>query len=155
MTKQEAFTLMVQHLRTQAAPSFTTGKDGEVHCLYRHPDGIKRCAVGVLLSDADYRPTLENKGIGGVLAFYPHLRQLAPLNSTTCIYGYFGMLQQMQNLHDSVLDSQGNIKKDFLNLWEDGFKNIARDHDLIVPEHPCTDKVTVEVAMTQAEPITV
>jgi hypothetical protein len=109
--------------------------------------------VGVLIPDKDYSTCLEGKGIGGLLVDHPHLGWLAPLN-TGSDYG-LGMLQQMQNLHDSVVDSQGNVKTDFLDLWEQGFKNIATDHDLIVPEHPCKDKVTVEVAMTQAEPITV
>ena len=153
MTKQEAFTLMVQHLRTQAIPSVISHDEGGVNCLYRHPDGIRRCAVGVLIPDKDYSTDLEGKGVGGLLIDHPHLAWLAPLNHRG-MDGPFGMLHQMQNLHDSVVN-QGNIETNFLDHWEQGFTNIARAHGLIVPEHPCKDTVTAEVAVAQAETITV
>ena len=154
MTKQDAFTLMVQHLRTQGAPSFTY-KDGSLNCLYRHPDGIKRCAVGVLIMDKDYTRNIENKGVGGLLIDHPHLGWLAPLNYMDEDSSGIGFLQRMQSLHDSVIKIDGTIKEGFLDLWENGFRKIARDHGLSVPEHPCKDKGTVEVAVTQAETLMV
>lgn len=56
-TKQETFDTVVDHLRTQGQPSI---RDGE--CAYRGALG-RRCAAGVLISDEDYKPSMEGHSI--------------------------------------------------------------------------------------------
>lgn len=58
MTNQEAFNIVVTGLRKQGEPSIAHGT-----CLYRHPDGIKKCAIGFLIPDDEYKPSFDGPGI--------------------------------------------------------------------------------------------
>ena len=58
LTKQEIFNTVRDHLLTQGTRS--TNKRGR--CAYRGEDGA-RCAVGALIPDHLYDPTLEDLGV--------------------------------------------------------------------------------------------
>jgi hypothetical protein len=52
-TNQEAFDLVVTHLKNQGRQAFADGA-----CKYRTSDGLK-CAIGALIPDEDYMPEME------------------------------------------------------------------------------------------------
>ena len=132
MTQQEAFNIMVQHLRTQGSPSYysATNNFGTGNrCYYRHPDGIKRCAVGVLISDKDYAPALEYLSAARLVE-----RQLASLKGLTSEF-----LCTMQDSHDSVAALARGNDEAWRRLMEDEYIHIAKDYRLTVPQHPCQE----------------
>lgn len=57
-SEQEVFDTVVLHLLKQEAKA--EGEDGE--CLYRDPEG-RKCAVGCLIPDEQYRDHMEGKGL--------------------------------------------------------------------------------------------
>jgi hypothetical protein len=58
-TKQEIFDVVAKHLLTQKAQARTLVEYGSLgECAYRTGDGM-RCAIGALINDADYDPTIE------------------------------------------------------------------------------------------------
>lgn len=108
MNNQEAFNKMVRHLRSQKERSIA--KDGV--CLYRGSNGLK-CAVGALIPDNEYTPEFEEVNAANVATKCPSL------------YGInHSLLHDMQYLHDNT-----DVKE-----WENGFKDIAEDFDLYVPQ---------------------
>ena len=126
MTNQEAFTLVVQHLRTQGAPSQVLIPYRA--CLYRHPDGIKRYAVGVLIPDSEYDTHMERQ----LLVDVARIPSLCHLD--------FGLLNELQIAHDrpSMPDTT------WLNCVEQRFVEIASKFNLQVPPHPCLERPTDE-----------
>ena len=65
MTKQEIFDRVSRHLLTQQCKSRTPEWDfklGRYRCLYRGPNGTS-CAVGCLIPDDQYDPTIEHQGV--------------------------------------------------------------------------------------------
>ena len=58
-TRQEAFDVMVSGLIKQGKPSYDIQTMG---CMYNNHDGQK-CAVGMLIPDEFYSPTLEGCGV--------------------------------------------------------------------------------------------
>lgn len=64
MTEQEAFDIVVKHLFGQKRPSMTREfrKLWAPVCAYRGEKG-RKCAIGVLVSDEEYSPELENNGV--------------------------------------------------------------------------------------------
>ncbi len=61
-TMQEVFDVVVAHLLTQNRQSLNY----EGSCAYRGENGLK-CAVGVLIADECYSPTLENRLVSSPL----------------------------------------------------------------------------------------
>ncbi len=61
MNEQEVFNTVVTHLFAQGRRA-SNPDDG---CFYRTPEGLK-CAVGVLIPDALYRPDLEGTTAYGI-----------------------------------------------------------------------------------------
>ena len=60
---QEVFDLVRTHLLQQNKPSFATlGHDGFPKPAYRGDDGCK-CAIGCLIPDDKYTPTIEQLGV--------------------------------------------------------------------------------------------
>lgn len=63
MDKQEAYDIMVAHLREQRAFSFTIKRlengEPQYRCAYRGKGGVK-CAVGCLIPDDVYSKDMEN-----------------------------------------------------------------------------------------------
>lgn len=136
MTTQEAFTRIVQHLRTQGRQSITINGG----CRYRHHDGITRCAVGVLIPENEYSPFLENKAVDIIMCYTPSLQGIS-----------LRFLYTMQNAHDKstflyngvscVHDFQNNkvITKSWILYMEESYIHIAHRFNLIVPSHPCIE----------------
>ena len=120
MTNQKAFTLMVQHLRTQGEPS---RDDSGNLCLYRHKDGVKRCAVGVLIPDSEYHPKYE----GNVVGFLHDNFKIPSLQGLN-----LDLLENMQNAHDDI-----EHRKEWRTWMEVVYVRIAKDFGLEVPPHPC------------------
>lgn len=110
MTNQEAFDKMVAHLRKQGQKAQENGA-----CRYRTKNGLM-CAVGCLLTDEEYRPGMEGKGV-------EHMQHL---------YGVFpklsvGLLAEMQDTHDAYAPSH----------WEERFASTATRYGLVyVPATP-------------------
>lgn len=58
MTKQEIFNTVCKHLIDQGQ----TSKGDDYYCAYRGDNGLK-CAVGCLIKDECYSPTLEGSSV--------------------------------------------------------------------------------------------
>ena len=70
MNPQEIYDTVAKHLFAQGMRS--RGKkpnDAASSCMYRGPNGTK-CAVGILISDKLYEPTMEGSSITGLFANY-------------------------------------------------------------------------------------
>lgn len=133
MDNQQAFNTVVQHLRTQGAPSETYNpKSGGNLCVYRHPDGVRRCAVGVLIPDEYYTPQMENKAVGTL-----QLNGLAPF-----LRGISSdMLVDLQDAHDWTCSTV----EEWRQYMEEKYIVIAERFGLTVPPHPCAvEQVVVE-----------
>ena len=64
-TKQEIFDKSVFGLRGQGGPSFVIDDRGDINCRYRAPNG-RKCAVGHVISDADYDGQFEGRVAAGL-----------------------------------------------------------------------------------------
>ena len=93
MTNQEAFSKVARHLLKQNARSMI-----DDHCAYRANNGL-RCAVGCLLSDAEYDPVWDQR----VISVTDLRIQFAPPS----LAGLDGdLLSELQMLHDSEEPAQ-------------------------------------------------
>ena len=108
MTNQEAFDIMVTHLRKQGCKS-----EDEQHetCLYRGPNGLK-CAVGALIPDEEYKPEWDEKGTAAGRLDCAALRGIEG-----------GLLYAMQQAHDHSP----------VRWWEEKFQEIADTYHLTIP----------------------
>ena len=144
MTNQDAFTTVVQHLRTQGAPSYSSKHGG---CSYRADDGIRRCAVGVLIPDAQYSPQMEGRTleVSDEEQLIIGMRGLTPIPVPEGVSRE--MMRQLQLVHDMAVAGPVfkqdlihrqplYVREGFLEGWEKGFKAIARVWNLEVPPHP-------------------
>lgn len=104
MTNQEAFDKMVAHLRKQGKPAHEDGS-----CRYRTKDGLM-CAVGCLITDAEYKRGMEGMGVENMMAAYEVLQDLDP-----------PLLAEMQDTHD-VYDP---------TVWEERFADTATRYGLV------------------------
>ncbi len=104
MTNQEAFDKMVAHLRKQGKPAKQDGS-----CRYRTDDGLM-CAVGCLLTDAEYKRSMEGKGVERMQRTYGVLQDLDP-----------SFLAEMQDTHDGWETT----------VWEARFADTAAHHGLV------------------------
>lgn len=104
MTNQEAFDKMVAHLRKQGQKAQENGA-----CRYRTKGGLM-CAVGCLLTDEEYRPGMEGKGVEHMQHLYGVLQDLDP-----------PLLAEMQDTHDAYAPSH----------WEERFARTAATYGLV------------------------
>lgn len=110
-TPQEVFDFVVNHLYKQGRPALHNitnhGGDGSVKCAYRSQDGLT-CAVGCLLTDEEYKPDMEYRGIWR-LAHYGQLVAVAG--------GFYNrhasLLQKLQLVHDG--NGSDEFNRDYLN----------------------------------------
>jgi hypothetical protein len=89
MNAQEIFNTVATHLFAQGAQA--SSPHDENACMYLAPDG-KKCAVGCLITDAEYSPNMENKTIEHLLE-EKHLPRFFP---------FLTLLKDLQEVHDSV-----------------------------------------------------
>lgn len=111
MNNQQAFDLMVTHLRNQKLRSAIYDGHNR-YCVYRSPDGLK-CAVGVLIPDEFYDSNLEGQPASSLTNLIPFLQNVDK---------YF--LDKMQEIHDFRSP----------NNWEEAFEDIAFEYDLKIPK---------------------
>lgn len=112
MNTQQAFDIMVAHLRQQGRPS----RYDAAGCAYRGPDGLK-CAVGALIPDELYRDNMEGRTIRTLLisdrdAYHKLSRLLDRVDVQ--------LLEEMQTIHDHNEPKQ----------WEKAFKYVAEEFNL-------------------------
>lgn len=126
-TAQEIFDTVARHLIAQGAQSITD--DG--HCRYRADDG-KRCAVGCLFTDEEYRPSMEGHGVSSVMLpgrLKPHSM----------------LLRDLQRVHDVPAMGHGGIA----DLTAQHF--IPRLHDVAERHGLSTDVLMIAVPAAEAE----
>lgn len=88
---QSVFNKVIRHLRRQGVRSV----DGH-RCLYRGPDGTS-CAVGCLIPDELYDPSMEGQGVGSLIYDAEHPKTVQRL------LGPRLLLEELQNLHDEYM----------------------------------------------------
>lgn len=89
MTDQEAYETVCRHLLTQRQKS-RAEVGGDVVCAYRGEDG-RKCAIGCLISDDQYRPDMECNTVRGLVE--SHGLVLCPSTA---------LLRDLQVLHDTM-----------------------------------------------------
>ena len=90
MDAQEIFDTVARHLLTQKARA-----EDNLGCMYHAPDG-KKCAVGCLITDEEYSPSMENTAISDLIN-NNRLKRLSPFQ---------GLLQDLQYVHDRILPEE-------------------------------------------------
>jgi hypothetical protein len=108
MGQQETFDTVVSHLRRQNAKA--VGNYGL--CVYRSTNG-RKCAVGCLIPDDKYSPSLEG-----------HSLEVEFQNELKAILAEEGhdldLVRQLQVIHDRV----------FIHHWETEFEKLGRSRRL-------------------------
>jgi hypothetical protein len=89
MTDQEIFDTVAKHLLTQKAKALS--ENGT--CAYRGENGTK-CAVGCLISDEDYFPSIEGKVVTGLFRDFGEKPAINQLKSNEIL------LIKLQSIHD-------------------------------------------------------
>jgi hypothetical protein len=109
MEAQEIFDTIVNHLRNQNAKSTYHSEDPDEtdpSCAYRGVDGMQ-CAIGCLLTDAEYAQIHEGMSVRSIITSVPSFKSR---------YGnHARMLVLFQSLHDEAV----------ITSWEAQFKLIA------------------------------
>jgi hypothetical protein len=91
MTSQEIFDTVIDHLLSQ-------GKQSKSHvCLYRSDDGSK-CAVGALIPDSEYDPTMEFSVVDD--RYTPHPASAIQAWAQWKHPNDLKLLNRLQRLHD-------------------------------------------------------
>jgi hypothetical protein len=93
LDKQQVFDQIAGHLLTQSRKSHQSYNGcAKFRCAYRGDEGLK-CAIGALISDEEYKPTMETKSVASLaVEFFP-----SPLLDK----GVTDFLQTFQTIHDS------------------------------------------------------
>lgn len=113
MNAQEIFETVVRHLSKQGRrsmralhgaerPEWIEGGAPAMRCAYRG-DGGTMCAVGVLIPDEEYRPTLEGLLVRSLLDRADIGTAVAALRR------HASLLFELQRAHDSVMPNNGPI----------------------------------------------
>jgi len=114
-TLEQAFIVMADHLRRQGERSVGV-VHGEGTCMYRDPSG-RKCAVGALISDDEYRDSLETMLVTDL-----------PVKAALDASGWptddraIGLYRAMQSVHDNYKPSQWRTHALFI-AKEYGFVN--------------------------------
>ena len=103
-TLREVFKQVQQHLLTQGMQSKGEDASGIVRCMYRGPEELK-CAVGCLIADEDYRPSMEGEYIYPCHEFQ-NIDELGPELEINSEAQYLYMLSRLQAVHDTVAPDQ-------------------------------------------------
>jgi hypothetical protein len=93
--RSDVFNYVINHLREQGCQSLFEEKK---MCAYRG-DGGTMCAVGTLIADDEYSPSLENNSIVALFA-----KNLLPTDLKKRIEPNLHMLSDLQKLHDNFLE---------------------------------------------------
>lgn len=120
-TAQETFDTVVNHLRQQGKRAVDPTLGGT--CLYRAPDGSK-CAVGILIKDEEYFPSMEL--LGTVRHLLKNDFVLPPLRKR--LGEHLSLLIALQDIHDGARDLTGQV---LMNEWELRFQLLAEERKLV------------------------
>jgi len=91
MTAQEVFETVAEHLFTQGWRALADNM-----CMYRDREG-RKCAVGCLIDDEDYRPEMERLP---VKALCRNFKEVLPPTILSNVY----LLMDLQQVHDEVMN---------------------------------------------------
>ncbi len=114
MTEQETFNKVVRHLRKQKVKSLRNGGFG---CAYRGDNGTK-CAVGCLIPDELYHPSMEGK-----VAFESDMRNFLQLLDIDT-----ELANDLQEVHDSHMRLEYDERTEF------ALECVAQKHGLKMPD---------------------
>lgn len=112
MNKQEIFDKVVSHLRLQGKKSLIG--EGTTGCAYRGHDGTM-CAVGCLISDEQYRPTMERANLASLRE-----KCMLPDHLSNLSLDSFQLLAKLQFIHDFYE----------IGSWEEQWKSCASHYGL-------------------------
>jgi hypothetical protein len=121
-TTQELFDYVTSFLLKQGEQS--RGLGGE--CAYRGRDGLM-CAVGCVIPDEFYSPSMEGEGIDTVFAEYWH-RQGKQRPFWKALAKHEGLLVELQEVHDNPYSHHD--PDTVLRSWIEGFQHIAKKRKL-------------------------
>jgi hypothetical protein len=130
-TNQELFNIMADHLLTQLA--LAMDEEGK-NCMYRGMNGTK-CAVGALISDETYRPTIESVGMytvnimGSNYAMNDKKKaMLECLTANGIENDSYPLLAAIQDVHDNA---ESCIKQeDLKEHWTDKLDRVCKRFNL-------------------------
>jgi len=104
LTPQEIFDIVAKHLLTQNEKSIIPVQGNCLNpwkCLYHSPDG-KKCAIGVLIPDKEYKPAIENSGdVRYLINYHPSCPKSLSVycdNTQTMM-----LLEELQGIHDEMI----------------------------------------------------
>lgn len=91
---------VIDHLVAQGTPAICLSNHGETACAYRQIDGavVRSCAVGCLIPDEQYDPSMENMSVAPLLeGFEGFVPEVRPHDYELRV----SVLQALQSIHDS------------------------------------------------------
>lgn len=100
LNKQQVFDKVAAHLLAQKITSSKSHIVGG-SCLYRGPNGTK-CAVGCLIPDDLYEPSMEGKSVPGSGDFDMYLSTVGKVLTQIVEKDTFPLLAALQLLHDTI-----------------------------------------------------
>jgi len=99
VTKQEYYDLLVKSAFDGTFPGFDRER---FECEYRSPDGCRKCAVGILMSDQFYRKSYEGNTVRYLVEkMKTDVSPILPDGMT------YEDLQTVQKIHDSLAALNG------------------------------------------------
>jgi hypothetical protein len=115
MTQQEAFNKAYLGIIKQGGPAII----GTKSCRYRTIDG-KKCGVGQLFPDSEYKEGFEGKRANLIAGFVPSLARLNP-----------HFLTNLQGAHDGAA---GGPREFFITDFKQRMAYIAKQYKLEIPD---------------------
>ena len=123
-TPQSLFTTVARHLLTQMERSVRDAPDAPGNgCAYRGDDG-RKCAVGCLIPDEQYRPKFEGINVSQPGTTAKALRAAAGIGEKDL--RTITLADRLQALHDNQHPS----------AWRGCLARVAADYGLTMPEVP-------------------
>lgn len=122
MTPQEIFDTVATHLFAQGQRAFVHESEvddvNDAGCRYRMADG-KRCAVGCIMPDENYRPEFEGQSALDLIdGYWRELPEYFCQNSM--------LLGDLQGVHDDLYNWSSSSCLEFM------LRGVANDHGLSV-----------------------
>lgn len=111
--KQELFDKVVTHLRKQGVKAIGPSNK---QCYYRI-EGLK-CAVGCLIEDDEYSPTMEDVNFRAMMS--GGSSATVPQSLRGRLIDHIDMISHLQCIHDNTE----------VSTWENQFKALAADYNL-------------------------
>lgn len=110
MTAQVLFDTVADHLIAQGRKSMRVNDGGRRLCAYRGDDGCK-CAIGVLIPDADYTEAMEGSSI-----YDPRVAAVVRIPNSLLL-----LANRLQGIHDH----------DAVEAWPRSLEGTAQHFELV------------------------